>query len=71
MTVGIANPIPRALPAFSDWYHRLAANGLKAALSCRCHAQIAPKPDWVHVPDRVWKRNSALILSLHGDGPDE
>jgi hypothetical protein len=23
------------------------------------------KPQWVHLPDRVWRRNSALLISIH------
>jgi hypothetical protein len=23
------------------------------------------KPEWVHLPDRVWQRQSALLVSLH------
>jgi hypothetical protein len=23
------------------------------------------KPGWVHLPDRVWRRNSALLMSMH------
>lgn len=23
------------------------------------------KPLWVHLPDRVWRRQSALLMSLH------
>lgn len=23
------------------------------------------KPGWVHLPDRVWQRQSALLVSLH------
>lgn len=23
------------------------------------------KPDWVHLPDRVWQRQSALLVSMH------
>jgi hypothetical protein len=26
---------------------------------------LQSKPDWVHLPDRVWRRNSALLMSLH------
>jgi hypothetical protein len=23
------------------------------------------KPEWVHLPDRVWQRQSALLVSMH------
>ncbi|PUB75875.1 MAG: hypothetical protein DBO99_15505 [gamma proteobacterium symbiont of Ctena orbiculata] len=29
------------------------------------HPQLQGKPEWVHLPDRVWKRNSALLMSIH------
>ncbi|MES9946161.1 MAG: hypothetical protein ABW080_14490 [Candidatus Thiodiazotropha sp.] len=29
------------------------------------HPALQGKPDWVHLPDRVWRRNSALLMSLH------
>ncbi len=32
---------------------------------------IPTKPAWVNLPDRVWRRNSALILSLHEDRSDK
>jgi hypothetical protein len=29
------------------------------------HPMLRSKPDWVHLPDRVWRRQSALLVSLH------
>jgi hypothetical protein len=29
------------------------------------------KPLWVHLPDRVWQRQSALLVSLHEMKRDE
>jgi hypothetical protein len=29
------------------------------------HPVLGRKPDWVHLPDRVWQRQSALLVSLH------
>jgi hypothetical protein len=29
------------------------------------HPVLRGKPDWVHLPDRVWRRQSALLVSLH------
>jgi hypothetical protein len=29
------------------------------------HSVLYSKPDWVHLPDRVWRRNSALLVSMH------
>jgi hypothetical protein len=26
---------------------------------------VQRKPGWVHLPDRVWRRNSALLMSMH------
>ena len=34
------------------------------ALQC-AHPALQGKPDWVHLPDRMWRRNSALLMSLH------
>ena len=32
----------------------------------QCSQPPAPgKPDWVRLPDRVWRRRSALLVSLH------
>ncbi|MGD8909397.1 MAG: hypothetical protein PVF13_07245 [Chromatiales bacterium] len=28
------------------------------------HPLLQSKPDWVHLPDRVWRRQSALLVSL-------
>ena len=37
----------------------------------RPRAAIPTKPEWVNLPDRVWRRNSALIMSLHEDRSDK
>lgn len=29
------------------------------------HPLLRSKPDWVHLPERVWRRQSALLVSLH------
>ena len=29
------------------------------------NARARSKPHWVHLPDRVWQRQSALLVSLH------
>lgn len=26
---------------------------------------VGAQPDWVHLPERVWRRNSAWLNSLH------
>jgi hypothetical protein len=26
---------------------------------------MGSKPGWIHLPDRVWRRNSALLMSMH------
>jgi hypothetical protein len=31
----------------------------------RSHCARQSKPAWVHLPDRVWRRNSALLMSMH------
>ncbi|MGD8912205.1 MAG: hypothetical protein PVJ68_05590 [Candidatus Thiodiazotropha sp.] len=28
-------------------------------------SSLQGKPGWVHLPDRVWRRNSALLMSMH------
>jgi len=28
------------------------------------HPTLRNKPEWVHLPDRVWQRQSALLVSL-------
>ena len=28
------------------------------------------RPEWVHLPDRVWRRNSALLVSLYQEQRD-
>ncbi len=34
------------------------------------HPVLRSKPDWVRLPDRVWRRQSALLMSLHERGCD-
>lgn len=29
------------------------------------------KPEWLHLPNRVWSRQSALLVSLHQRGRNE
>jgi hypothetical protein len=29
------------------------------------HSVFQNKPAWLHLPDRVWRRNSALLMSMH------
>jgi hypothetical protein len=29
------------------------------------HPLLRSKPGWIHLPDRVWRRQSALLVSLH------
>jgi hypothetical protein len=29
------------------------------------HPVLRNKPDWVHLPDRIWHRQSALLVSLY------
>lgn len=31
--------------------------------------RYSEKPVWAHVPDRVWRRNSALLTCLHEATP--
>lgn len=39
------------------WFNQLVMQCSRSALR--------GKPDWVHLPDRVWQRNSALLMSMH------
>lgn len=39
------------------WFNQIMMHRTQSILHC--------KPDWVHLPDRVWHRNSALLMSLH------
>jgi hypothetical protein len=45
------------------WFNQVVA---QCALPVRRH-----KPLWVHLPDRVWQRQSALLVSLHELKRDE
>lgn len=31
----------------------------------RRHPQADEQPEWAHVPDRVWRRHSMLLMCLH------
>lgn len=35
------------------------------------HLRNQSKPEWAHVSDRVWRRNSALLTYLHEAQSDE
>ena len=57
----IAQSSPRVL-RLSFWLRGVVA---------RPRTAIPAKPDSVNLPDRVWRRNSALILSLYEDRSDK
>ncbi|MBT2971105.1 MAG: hypothetical protein KME56_15675 [Candidatus Thiodiazotropha sp. (ex Ctena orbiculata)] len=38
------------------WFTQIVMHG--------CRPMQQGKPDWVQLPDRVWHRNSALLMSL-------
>ncbi|MES9990864.1 MAG: hypothetical protein ABW098_02860 [Candidatus Thiodiazotropha sp.] len=40
-----------------SWFNQIVMHSSRPVLQ--------NKPDWVHLPDRVWHRNSALLMSLH------
>ncbi|WP_275098899.1 hypothetical protein [Sedimenticola hydrogenitrophicus] len=31
----------------------------------RPQRSVGTQPDWAHLPERLWRRNSALLNSLH------
>jgi hypothetical protein len=68
MSISIANQIVQLLPpgATSDSSGAGMARGwFKTWLLGRRRVRTANKPDWIYVPDRVWRRQSALIMCLH------
>ena len=38
---------------------------LNALVAQYVQSKASEKPMWVHLPDRVWQRQSALLMSLH------
>ena len=38
---------------------------LNALVAQYVQSKGSEKPMWVHLPDRVWQRQSALLMSLH------
>lgn len=38
---------------------------LNALVAQYVQSKGCEKPMWVHLPDRVWQRQSALLMSLH------
>jgi len=66
MTTEILRQIPQTMPLHGTslqahrgwrWFNHVVA---QCALPARRR-----KPRWVHLPDRVWQRQSALLVSLH------
>jgi hypothetical protein len=64
MRIELTTGMPQAIPLHAAtigrgwrWFNHVLA---QCALPVR-----RDKPYWVHLPDRVWKRQSALLVSLH------
>jgi len=53
---------PAAQGAFRGGVSRRWLNALVAQY---VQSKASEKPMWVHLPDRVWQRQSALLMSLH------
>jgi hypothetical protein len=53
--------LPR-LPVQSGSRIKSARLRFNQILMQRC---MGRKPGWVHLPDRVWRRNSALLMCIH------
>ncbi|MGD2117374.1 MAG: hypothetical protein PVG66_03380 [Chromatiales bacterium] len=53
------NPVDLAEPQSLFSRVRHAFDRLADAMTGR---QEMPKPDWLHCPDRVWRRHSALLM---------
>jgi hypothetical protein len=53
----------------SDAEHPVTGKSLSLAALVTRLGKLTPrytrKPDWAHVSDRVWRRNSALLTYLH------
>lgn len=65
MTTELLTPMPYALPLQRTsnlrrgwrWFNNVVA---------QCAQPVRrDKPLWVHLPNRVWQRQSALLVSMH------
>ena len=69
MSTGILDQTTTLLPGNASLaarsVHGRAKDWFRNWLLKRRRTRIVNKPDWVHVPDRVWRRQSALIMCLH------
>ena len=65
MITGTVNHPLQILPAHRLSRPALAKRLLKAMVNYCRPPQAGKKPAGMHVPDRTWRRHSALLLTLH------
>ena len=65
MSIEMSSPILSVLPLHRPSQVRRGWRWFNQAIA-RCAQPVRrDKPLWVHLPDRVWQRQSALLTSLH------
>jgi hypothetical protein len=65
MTTGYINHSLQILPTHMLSRRALTKRLLKAVANCCRPPQAGNKPVGMHVPDRTWRRHSALLMTLH------
>lgn len=65
MTCEYPEPQLQLAPMTTDGVVQRGRRWLNQVVMQCSHPMLRSKPGWVHLPDRVWRRQSALLVSLH------